>query len=124
MAKKKQRARIVKDADVALREYLRARDPTCITCGSTENLQVSHYVTVGAGGYRYRWSEVNANMQCAACHVRFHRVSPYEYTEAIIARHGKEAVEAMQQRGPVKYTTADIEQIATTYRWMLKELEK
>ena len=122
MPKKKPRAKAVTEADTALRNYLRARDPACITCGSTENLQVSHYVTKGAGGYRYRWSEVNANMQCSACHVRFHRVSPYDYTEAIVARHGVEAVKAMELRGPVKYTTADIMQIAIAYREKLKDI--
>jgi cytochrome c553 len=54
------------------------RDGKCVICRKTENLQCSHFYTVGAhSGIRFRpW---NANTMCAGCHLKHHNADPYMY---------------------------------------------
>lgn len=60
--------------DALVRRIVRARDIRCVTCGSAEALEVSHYL--GRARHGIRWDLKNCNLQCHACHREYHAGSP------------------------------------------------
>ncbi|MDR2915114.1 MAG: recombination protein NinG [Tannerella sp.] len=56
------------------------RDKKCVICGKRENLQCSHFYSVGAhNGLRFHpW---NAHTMCAGCHLKHHNSDPYMYVK-------------------------------------------
>jgi hypothetical protein len=88
---KKQVAR----CDEIFSRYIRARDRRCITCGSMQSLQCSHYFTKRAHS-SVRWDERNAHAQCPACHMRHHNIDPGQYLLWLIDTYGREEYELLQ----------------------------
>jgi hypothetical protein len=70
-------------ADNAFAKYIRAKEKYCIICGSSENIQCSHYY-VKKAHKSVRWDERNAHAMCASCHYRHHKIGEQEYAEWMI----------------------------------------
>lgn len=81
--------------DNVFSQYIRKRDRYCITCGTTEALQCSHYYTKKAH-MSVRWDERNAHAQCAACHMRHHNIDPATYSLWMIDTLGREEFDLLR----------------------------
>jgi hypothetical protein len=61
----KRRSFAVTKLDMLVSKIVRARDPYCVTCGTTENLSCSHWIP--RRFWSVRWDLRNCNTQCFAC---------------------------------------------------------
>ncbi|MBA4274062.1 MAG: hypothetical protein C0436_00250 [Alphaproteobacteria bacterium] len=109
---KKQVAR----CDAIFSQYIRLRDRYCITCGTTEGIQCSHYYTKKAHA-AVRWDERNAHSQCAACHVRHHNIDPGLYTTWLIDTMGRDEYDLLRLKAysTASYTYDDLREIEVHY---------
>ena len=97
--------------------YIVLRDGQCITCGSTKNLQCSHYFSVGAAP-SIRYNEMNAHCQCMACHNGIHARgnskvvlgSGHEYTMYMLGVYGEFAIAELKAEG------------SKSHKWTIEEL--
>jgi hypothetical protein len=115
---KKQTAR----CDEVFAKYIRARDRFCITCGTYQNLQCSHYYTKRSHS-SVRWDERNAHAQCSACHTRHHNIDPGLYAEWMIENTEDYALLKLKAYGRSDYTYDDLVQIELHYYQKLQRLE-
>ncbi len=80
--------------DIQTSRVVRQRDRGCVTCGSTRNLQCSHFYS-----RRYliiRFDLRNCNAMCVACNRRHHS-DPAPYLAYMRERYGTEVVAALDQ---------------------------
>lgn len=115
------RKQAVKAADTAFSLYIRARDKSCVTCGSYKSLQCSHLFSRIA--YSTRWNTQNAACQCSSCNLK-HEYDPGPFTLWYLREYGNEMYEHIHSlySSMVKFKTYQIEEIARYYRGKLKEL--
>jgi hypothetical protein len=71
---------------------VRARDGRCVTCGTTESLQCSHYFK--RSFLATRWNLQNCNAQCAA-HNELHNRVPWPYREYMVKRIGEQGLDEL-----------------------------
>lgn len=126
LAKPKKRPKksgAAKALDTVFAEYIRKRDRCCITCGSSDNLQCSHFIAK-AQGYALRWDEENCNAQCAGCHMEFHNRDHIPYTMAMVERYGPEILETLTKRKQVKVslTIEDLRVLKKAYEKKVSNL--
>lgn len=100
---------------------VRARDRRCVTCGTTEDLQCSHYFK--RRFLATRWNLTNCNAQCAKENEE-HNKSPFRYREYMVKTYGEEALDALfALRNSVWRPTDDeLSYMLGQYRCMLKEM--
>lgn len=84
-------------ADRLFSEYIRARDGRCITCGTTEALQCSHYYGKKARP-AVRYDPRNAHAQCARCHLAHHKHDPGKYSDWMRGHYPHADLDALQAR--------------------------
>jgi 5-methylcytosine-specific restriction endonuclease McrA len=81
----------------SMAEYVKERDGhKCVTCGSTERLQASHFIH----GNCFDFNEIVVNTQCDKCHLLFGK-NPYQpgelirklYREYLERNWGKETID-------------------------------
>lgn len=65
---------------------VRLRDKYCVTCGTADSLQDSHYIPRANLGTAFHPD--NNNAQCSACHMRWHYNDPTPYTNYMINHYG------------------------------------
>ena len=68
-AKVKSISQLRKEADKLASEVVRKRDGRCLMCGSTENLQVHHFIVTKGASTKYRWNLKNLLTLCYCCHI-------------------------------------------------------
>jgi len=73
--------------DRLVSKIVRLRDPSCVTCPSTETPQCGHYVS--RVFIATRWDLTNCHRQCSACNMR-HELDPVPYTLFIQREFGSE----------------------------------
>lgn len=83
----------IRAADKAFSEYIRIRDPKCITCGAPTSdcshiFRRHHHAT--------RWSETNGVGQCRRCHMIQHNGTESYLLDAVRNKMGKKQFEAMR----------------------------
>jgi hypothetical protein len=103
---------LIKVAQREFNAYIRLRDAgqPCICCGSTGS--ASHL----------RFDERNCHAQRKACN-RYGAGRAVDYRIGLIARIGKESVEALEASNePHKWTHDELRQIAAIYRQKFKDL--
>jgi len=88
MTKRDALRKAIKKADTALSLYVRARDKSCVICGSRERLQAGHLITRNAKSVRYDLR--NVWTQCASCNFK-HEYRPEVFTQWWIERFGSDA---------------------------------
>lgn len=105
----------VKAADKAFSEYIRARDPKCITCGAPTQ-DCSHVFR--RHHHSTRWDEKNAVGQCRRCHFIHHNGTESYLLDAVREKIGVEAFEEMrdQWQKVSNFKAYQLEEIAVYYR--------
>ena len=73
---------------------VRARDRSCVICGSRENLQCGHFVS--RVFTNTRWNLENCNCQCASCNVK-HELDAVPYLLFIELKYGKGTAEKLSR---------------------------
>jgi hypothetical protein len=119
----------VKNCDKLFSEYIRKRDCTdgygkCITCGQIkpiEKMDCGHFMS--RRFMSTRWDYRNAHAQCQKCN-RFEYGNQYEHGLSIDNKYGKGAAEAIRLKTKfnVKYTKAELKEIAKELRKKINEL--
>lgn len=128
----KTRSDYLKEAQVAFNAFIRERDKDkpCICCGRTSekdyltgsNWDCGHYRSTGSAPH-LRFHEHNAHRQLTVCN-RHGAGRAVDYRIGLIARIGREAVEALEaDQTPRKWTVDELKAIKAHYRAKLKELK-
>lgn len=68
-AKAKSISQLMKEADKLASEVVRKRDGRCLMCGTTENLQVHHFIVTKGASTKHRWDLHNLLTLCYCCHI-------------------------------------------------------
>ena len=101
----------VKEAQVAVNKYIRARDrhKPCVSCGSMPNDKIGgafdagHYRSRGSAGH-LRFNLLNIHKQCVKCN-RFKSGNAVDYRLGLIKRIGLDSVEKIETNNkPKKFT--------------------
>lgn len=109
MTKKTRRQLLEGQLDDLMSLIVRRRDMACVTCGTTEDITNSHYVTRRKS--RLRWDLRNCNAQCRTCHMRHHRW-PIAYANYMCRRYSKAVLDELEQLANIP-----------AWHWELHELE-
>lgn len=120
----------IKEAQHAFNAYTRARDhdQPCICCGRPlgdgdvgGRFDAGHYRSIGSAGH-LRFDERNCHGQRKVCN-RYGAGRAVDYRLGLIARIGREAVEALESDNAAhKWTHAELIEIAARYKAKRKEL--
>lgn len=128
--KLKTRSDWMREAQTAFNAYIRERDRNrpCICCGMPLELNAigggydaGHYRSVGSAPH-LRFDERNVHAQRKQCN-RYGAGRAVDYRIGLIARIGREAVEAMEaDQAPRKYSIEELTAIRDTYRQKMRDL--
>lgn len=130
----KSRADHLREAQVAVNEYVRMRDAhlPCISCDSSPSdhdlitgsrWDAGHYRSVGACP-ELRFEPLNIHRQCVKCN-RNLSGNAVEYRIRLVLRIGAEKVAFLEGPHPArKYTVDEIKTIKADYRAKTRELKK
>lgn len=123
---------LIREAQREFNAYIRARDKEqpCICCGQPLRagevggaFDCGHYRSTGSASH-LRFDERNANGQRKHCN-RYGAGRAVDYRIGLIARIGREAVEALESDNtPHKWTREELIAIKKTYSAKRRELEK
>jgi hypothetical protein len=96
---------------------VRRRDRRCVTCGSTRNLQCSHFYS-----RRYlaiRFDLRNCNTMCGFCNKR-HNFNPFVYMRYMQKKHGADVVAELHdlRMSLRKVTDEELTEMLTLYKAM------
>ena len=97
----KERSQIQKEIDIVHSKIIHARGDRCVTCGSTESLQCSHFFSKGSTSISVRWDlhpAGNCHLQCATCHFEHDHQSRSKYERWFIEEHGQAAFNELRRR--------------------------
>jgi hypothetical protein len=121
---------LIRLAQKEFNAYVRARDKDkpCICCGRPLGegdvggaYDCGHYRSTGSASH-LRFDERNAHAQRKHCN-RWGAGRAVDYRIGLIARIGREAVEALEaDNTPHKWTAQELREIRATYKAKLKEL--
>lgn len=112
------------ELDELVRQIIRLRDISCITCCLTAAdrvLEVGHYYRRGIEPLR--WNLVNCNRQCQQCN-RLHEEEPIHYEVAMDGRYGRPALDVLEvaSHSSHKFTYIELLGIRDDLRKDLAEL--
>ncbi len=118
------RSTLTAKADARFGEYIRKRDRRCVICGSTDNLQCSHFYGKKAHSTT-RYDEGNAHAMCAACHFKHHQSDPEMYREYMHDAYGDAFMDKLRLKAfsSRKLRDDDLRDIITMYEDKIKRLE-
>jgi Bacteriophage Lambda NinG protein len=113
---------LIKELDRLTSLIVRKRDGKCLTCGSTESLECSHFYK--RRFHSTRWSLDNCHAQCSRCN-QLHNVKPFPYLFALQEKIGKDAVlELLALRDSGKhFTDAELQGLISEYKVILKNTQ-
>lgn len=114
-AKKKYIESLKNKLQVLFNRWIVLRDGGCITCGSTNNLQASHYFSVGSAP-AVRYNDENAHAQCAKCHLETHNKGGYRYAMAMLNKYGEEKMDDLLLRSSMKCEYSE--------EWLLEKIQE
>ncbi len=109
---------LIAELDKLTSIIVRKRDRRCVTCGSYQGLQCSHFYS-----RRYlaiRFNLVNCNAQCRDCN-RLHNTDTAPYQRYMQARYGEEAVAALDRLrlGLQKVTDSELKMLLGQYKQLM-----
>jgi hypothetical protein len=81
-------------ADIQFSLFIRLRDGACIRCGTSRNLECSHYH--GRGNPALRLHPLNAHAMCSRCN-QAHNEDRAWYTNFYLRTYGKEALNSLEE---------------------------
>lgn len=112
----RKRIKLLKEKlQVLFNKWIVLRDGECITCGRTDNLQASHYFSVGSSP-SVRFDEENAHAQCARCHMEAHNKGGYRYAMAMLNKYGVDKMDDLLLRSSTKREY--------TEEWLLEKIQE
>jgi hypothetical protein len=114
----------LKDAlDVVTSLLVRARDGHCVTCGTTEDLQCSHYFK--RTFLATRWNLTNCNAQCAKEN-EAHNRNPFKYRAYMMSMIGEDGLdELFKLRNSVwRPSDEDLRALLEDYRGQLRTIRR
>ncbi len=81
-------SKISKACDISLtvRAEIHTRDKVCIICGSTNNLQIAHYISRGRLGLGI---PQNLGLMCAKCHYEYDNGKFHNEIKSLFTEHLK-----------------------------------
>jgi hypothetical protein len=102
---------------------VRARDGCCVTCGTTEDLQCSHYFK--RTFLATRWNLTNCNTQCGK-HNELHNRVPWPYREYMVKLIGEDGLDDLfKLRNSVwRPTDEDLRALLDSHRALLRTMKK
>lgn len=102
---------------------VRARDGRCVTCGTTESLECSHYFK--RRFLATRWNLQNCNAQCAHENEE-HNSSPFRYRAYMVKLIGEDGLdELFALRNSVwRPSDEELRALRDSYRQMLREMRE
>jgi 5-methylcytosine-specific restriction endonuclease McrA len=102
---------------------VRARDRRCVTCGTTENLECSHYFK--RGYLATRWNLTNCNAQCSREN-GIHNVNPFKYRAYMVKLIGEDGLdELFKLRNSVWRPTDDeLRSLLESHRTLLRTMKR
>ena len=102
---------LIRELDVEVARVVRRRDRRCVTCGTRQGLQCSHFFS-----RRYlaiRFDLRNCNAMCARCNRR-HNSDSSPYLAYVLERYGPEVVAELDQlRGSLQKVSDE-----ELWRWL------
>jgi len=78
--KKEKLSTLIRKLRMVFNRYIVLKDKRCVTCGSTKELQASHFYSFGRHS-NVRFDEENVHCQCCGCHMEYHRGCGRSYVE-------------------------------------------
>jgi hypothetical protein len=114
-----------KEVQKVFNKYIKLRDRgnMCISCQKNPIEHAGHFIAQGATG-ALRYHENNVWGQCSNCNV-WKRGNLLEYRISLVNKIGEERVKWLEEhRHDIKkWTREELEELMTTYKAKLKELE-
>ena len=115
MPKKENRKKLIKNLDIAVRDFILKRDGhACVICGKTETLAAGHLISRSC--YAVRWSETNLFCQCRGCNL-LHEFRPERFTLWFLNKYGLEAYQKLcaDSRIQVKISNQQLKEMTEQY---------
>jgi hypothetical protein len=96
-------------ADIQFSLFIRLRDGACILCGSTRNLECSHYH--GRGNPALKLDPLNSHAMCRF-HNQAHNNNRKPYRDYMLRTYGQKALDTLEERSRkyTKYSDEDLRQ--------------
>lgn len=109
----------IKKTDKAMSEYVRAKTPYCVICGTRDRLTNGHLITRTARSVRFDLQ--NCETQCMSCNYT-HEFRPEVFTSWYIKQYGLEKYEALVVRSKCikKWTVDELKELEEHFK-ALKE---
>lgn len=127
----KTKPQLEKEVEEAMNRYVRLRDwdDGCISCGRAfvrgslgGDCDAGHFRSKGSAKH-LRFDPRNVHAQCKHCN-DFLAGNPIGYEKGLIAKIGKEAVEALKfDQEPRRHTRDELREMRAHYRQLFKELQ-
>jgi hypothetical protein len=92
--RKDSRRALKDDLDRIFSLFIRLRDGSCVLCGSTQNLECSHFH--GRGNPALRFHPLNAHACCQSCN-QAHNDNREPYTKFYLRLYGQNALNALEE---------------------------
>lgn len=125
--KKTKKQKLIKKLDELVSKIVRKRDTRCLLCGSTENLQVHHYIVTKGHSTKYRWDLRNLITLCYPCHIhKVHSTASVKYVDAVkqsAIMNGIASAEAIEDikhdQTIADFSTEELEKLVETFTELL-----
>lgn len=103
--------------DDEVRRIIRGRDRWCVTCGTTKQLEVSHFFS--RRHQHIRFDLQNCNAQCRTCN-RLHNRNRTPYEKFFKLRYGQKVIDQLdvRRRDMRKVTVDELRELLTAYKRM------
>lgn len=120
MPKKSPRAKAKLKAWQAFSEYIRSRDPKCVTCGGPSQ-QAGHFIDGRHNAVLF--SEEGVHSQCYHCNVGL-KGNKVEYWLFMEKRYGRPTIDKLikESKQTIQYKIHDFVEIEQRYKLKLEEL--
>lgn len=111
----------IKKTDKSMSEYVRAKTPFCVICGTRDRLTNGHLITRNAKSVRFDLE--NCATQCSSCNYT-HEFRPERFTEWYIENFGTEQYLALVQRSKQikKWTVDELKELEEHFKKLKEEL--
>lgn len=105
---------LLKKADLVFSKWVRAREPKCVLCGSTTNLQAGHLIKRGKRAVRF--DPLNVHTLCSGCNYR-DNFDHDQYVRWFLINYGsKQYIKLISDGDKIKkFTRIELEEIIYKY---------
>jgi 5-methylcytosine-specific restriction endonuclease McrA len=122
--KKTDRQKLIKELDKLSKKLVYLRDDyTCQWCGKRDgsDYQASHVIPVSAG-MKMRWDVENMKVLCYHCHLNIWHKNPLKASEWFNNKFPERARYLEANRGIIKFTLSEMEEMRDSYKEKIADL--